>query len=366
MHPRPSFPTTYTEILDRLRSFNPGTYAATRNSFSGSVSFLSPYLTHGVLTLPQVVAEIEKATDRRLPEKFLQELTWREYYRRQWYVYREKIWENLRQRQYKLDRTSLPSAIINADTGIAALDDAIAALYETGYMHNHARMWLAAGVCNFCGTAWQEGAAWLYYHLLDGDMASNCLSWQWVAAASRTQPYMMNQENIDRYSGMVQRGSWLDVSYEQLESIHIPPRFSEHTPPVLVPNFPQTTLQGALESNQRVLLYSPWTLDPTWRSTETGRRIVVFDHQHFTQYPISERRLRFIMGLCQNIPGVEIYVGDVADLPGLAEANIVVRDHPLHAAYPATIERDEDPLLHAWQGNVPNSFMAYWKKLGHY
>ena len=76
--------------------------------------------------------------------------------------------------------SQLPEAVVKAETGIKMLDQAIKNLYETGYVHNHARMWIASLVC-VGQTKWQIPAKWLYYNLLDGDPASNNLSWQWFA-----------------------------------------------------------------------------------------------------------------------------------------------------------------------------------------
>jgi deoxyribodipyrimidine photo-lyase len=55
-------------------------------------------------------------------------------------------------------------------------------LYATGYLHNHARLWLASYLVHLRKVHWRVGADWMYSHLLDGDMASNYLSWQWVSS----------------------------------------------------------------------------------------------------------------------------------------------------------------------------------------
>jgi deoxyribodipyrimidine photo-lyase len=48
---------------------------------------------------------------------------------------------------------------------------------------------------------WQAGARWFLQHLLDGDPASNNLSWQWVASSFSGKPYLFNRENLERFSG---------------------------------------------------------------------------------------------------------------------------------------------------------------------
>lgn len=73
-------------------------------------------------------------------------------------------------------------------------------LKETGYLHNHARMWLAAYVVHWRRVRWQAGARWFLSHLADGDAASNNLSWQWVASAFSSKPYLFNRENLETYT----------------------------------------------------------------------------------------------------------------------------------------------------------------------
>ena len=71
---------------------------------------------------------------------------------------------------------------------------------KLGYLHNHARMWLAGYVVHWRKVKWQAGARWFLQHLLDGDPASNNLSWQWVASTYSHKPYFYNRENVEKYS----------------------------------------------------------------------------------------------------------------------------------------------------------------------
>jgi deoxyribodipyrimidine photo-lyase len=61
----------------------------------------------------------------------------------------------------------MPTAFVDASTGIEAIDLGIESLYETGYMHNHLRMYIAGIACNMSGAHWRTPSQWLYYHLLD-------------------------------------------------------------------------------------------------------------------------------------------------------------------------------------------------------
>ena len=89
---------------------------------------------------------------------------------------------------------------------------------ETGYLHNQARMKVASYVVHFRRVHWSAGADWFLTHLLDGDLGSNHLSWQWVASTFGAKPYIFNQENLDKWSGKRwhQKDSPLNASYEQI------------------------------------------------------------------------------------------------------------------------------------------------------
>jgi deoxyribodipyrimidine photo-lyase len=83
-------------------------------------------------------------------------------------------------------------------------------------------MYTAALFCNIGRAHWRQPARWMYYHLLDGDWASNACSWQWVAGANSSKTYLANQENINRYTGSKQMGTYLDCSYEALADLNPP------------------------------------------------------------------------------------------------------------------------------------------------
>lgn len=204
-------------------------YARSRNFLDGAVTRLSPYLRHGILTL----AEVRDAARLRAPatpiEKFVQELAWREYYGRVHEILGDRVWGDLE--PYKTGRTSaeyadeLPEDIAEARTGLACMDAFARDLRETGYLHNHARMWFAAYVVHFRNVRWQAGASFFLRLLLDGDPASNNLSWQWIASTFSHKPYVFNRANLQRYTNdaycakcpLRERGCPFATSYEQLD-----------------------------------------------------------------------------------------------------------------------------------------------------
>lgn len=75
----------------------------------------------------------------------------------------------------------VPRVFSEKNTGIEAFDQGIQILEQYGYMHNHLRMYLAGTITNISHAYWKNSSLWMYYHLLDGDLASNSCSWQWNA-----------------------------------------------------------------------------------------------------------------------------------------------------------------------------------------
>jgi deoxyribodipyrimidine photo-lyase len=115
----------------------------------------------------------------------------------------------------------MPADVLEARTGIPAIDLAVRELYETGYVHNHARMWLASYLVHLRKVHWHAGAQWMLGHLLDGDLASNHLSWQWVAGTGSSKPYLFNADNVAKYAHEPWHspGTSIDTSYEALDAI---------------------------------------------------------------------------------------------------------------------------------------------------
>ncbi len=115
-------------------------------------------------------------------------------------------------------QADVPVDVREARTGLAAIDEAVSTLYRTGYLHNHARLWLASYLVHLRKVHWRAGADWLYGHLLDGDLASNHLSWQWVAGTGSHKPYLFNADNVARFAPRHWQvnGTLLDTDHDTL------------------------------------------------------------------------------------------------------------------------------------------------------
>ncbi len=359
------FPTSYDLIVERINAINPIKYAKTRNFINGDVTYLSAYISRGVISVQQIKeAVLQKGYKPYEIEKFLQELAWREYYQRVWQVKKELIFADLKQPQPDFLHYQIPTAIVNASTGIQVIDDQINAFYSTGYLHNHIRMYLAAMVCNNAKSHWLTPARWMYYHLLDGDLASNSCSWQWVAGSFSSKKYYCNQENINKYTSTNQVQTFLDENYERIATMPVPNVLEDTTTLDLKTNLPQTEVP-ILDISKPTLLYNSYNLDPVWRATENVNRVLLLEPSHFNKYPVSEKVIDFIIGLSKNIDGIIVYVGEVDALikqyEGLTNSNAFIsKEHPAFEYYPG-IKDSRDWMFPNTEGYYP-SFFGFWKK----
>lgn len=357
---QPEFSTSLASILDRIDQIDPSRYARTRNFIDGDVTYLSPYISRGVISTKTVLDRtLARGFEPQKIEKFIQELAWREFYQRTWQVKEEMIDRDLRQPQEGAENSGMAASLINASTGIDAVDLAINGLYQTGYMHNHLRMYTAAIACNVARSHWLVPARWMYYHLIDGDWASNALSWQWVAGTASSKKYYANQENVNRYCYTAQTGTFLDVDYADFEGMKIPASFAETISPVLTTDLPES---NPLDINNSIptLIYNSYNLDPQWNADLTANRILLLEPSHFRRYPVSPRVMDFIIGVSQNIEGLQIFVGEFGELEkDFHLADIRFKEHPLNKHYIGSEESRD------WMFDVRgsfSSFFSFWKK----
>ena len=217
------FPPTREAALARITAVRPSDYARSRNALDGAVTQLSPYLTHGFVSLPEVLAGVAAQHRLDVQHKFVFELGWRAYFHHVWQHLGAGIFESLHpgvlpDHGYA---TEVPADVRQARTGVPVIDMAVRTLYASGYLHNHARMWLASYLVHLRKVHWRTGADWMVAHLLDGDLASNQLSWQWVAGTGSSKPYLFNADNVARYAPPAWHspGTVIDCSYETLDAM---------------------------------------------------------------------------------------------------------------------------------------------------
>jgi deoxyribodipyrimidine photo-lyase len=365
------FPTDYRLIIERIQLINPIQYSKTRNFINGAVTYLSPYISRGVISVKQLMdAILQKGYKPYQVEKFLQELAWREYYQRVWQHIGDDIWTDIKHPQPDTLHHQMIEAVDKATTGIDAIDAQIKKLYSSGYMHNHPRMYTASLVCNMAKAHWLQPSKWMYYYLLDGDIASNNCSWQWVAAAFASKKYYFNQDNVNKYTFNFQQNTFIDSSYEDITAMAVPDALRPTTDILLQTTLPPTEIP-ALDINKPTLIYNSYNLDPTWRKNEAANRVLLLEPSHFKKYPVSEKVIRFIIDLSKNMDGIILYTGEIADIVSqyttsslLNTEAIISKEHPAFTYYPG-IKDSRDWMFSKVTGYHP-SFFSFWKQCQKY
>ena len=247
------FLPTRAAALVRLEAFLPdaGRYAAESNYVRpghDNVSRISPWVQKRLLLESEIVAAARAQWSFPAVEKFVQEVYWRTYWKG-WLEQRPAAWTRWVEAVPRLrasltaEQGSALAAALAGRTGIAGFDDWARELVATGYLHNHARMWFASIWIFTLKLPWELGAAFFYEHLLDGDVASNTLSWRWVAGLQTPgKTYVARADNIAFYT----------------DGAHSPEagQLASTAFPITEPALPKV---------------AAWTEDPLWSNTAEGR-----------------------------------------------------------------------------------------------
>ena len=203
-----TFITTREEALKELESFiekNIFNYSTQRSFDFGphnrkNVSCLSPYITHRLITELEVTKIVLAKRPYQKVEKFIQEIFWRIYWKG-WLELRPKVWSDFLEDVKSLKEDENYINAINAKTNIDCFNDWVQELKDYNYLHNHTRMLFASIWIFTLGLPWQKGAEFFMKYLLDGDAASNTLSWRWVAGIqTKGKNYIAQNWNISKFT----------------------------------------------------------------------------------------------------------------------------------------------------------------------
>lgn len=167
-------------------------YADRRNRpDTDGTSALSPHLHFGEIGPRQIWAAVAAVSREsgvfpanRGAQVFLSEVGWREFACHLLYHFPQTPAEPLRQDfaafPWRKDAGQL-RAWQTGRTGYPIVDAGMRQLWQTGWMHNRVRMIVASFLVKHLRLSWREGAAWFWDTLVDADLASNTLGWQWSA-----------------------------------------------------------------------------------------------------------------------------------------------------------------------------------------
>jgi deoxyribodipyrimidine photo-lyase len=355
------------DLKNKVLSFSAENYRIGRNYTDGPVSELGPYFTHGVITTREFAQHLISQGGLKACHSILSQLAWREFFQEVWEQKDTAIFTDLKHPQCPVKSSAFPAAFISADCGIQVIDDAVVRLYSTGLMHNHARLWLASCICNVAKFHWFQPSQWLFYHLLDGDLASNSLSWQWVAGSFSNKKYLCNQTNINTYSNTSQRGTVIDTSYEDLWNIVPPSNWHDEIPLVLDDQIPTALKSNNIQpisSGRPIALHSLWNLNPRWLADKDPNRILLIEPSFCKKFPMSARRWQFITNLITTFPSLTVVYDEFTNTNLGNDPACFVQSHPMTKNWDC-ISTTRDKLFPEVKGYFP-SFSQYWKKAQHY
>ncbi len=184
-----------TSALAELQHFlktSVGDYSLSRDlpAIRGT-SRLSPFLHFGEISPRTIWHEAnrwrgEQSSLHTVPglETFLKEVGWREFAYHLLFHFPHTDKEPLRSEfarfPWREDKNGLV-AWQRGQTGFPIVDAGMRELWTTGWMHNRVRMIVASFLVKDLLIPWQKGAEWFWDTLVDADLASNSLGWQWTA-----------------------------------------------------------------------------------------------------------------------------------------------------------------------------------------
>lgn len=303
-----------SKALSKLNNVDAVAYGRNRNFLNGSVTHLSPYLRHGCLTLNETFAAI-KSKFGLSAENILMQLAWRDYWRQVWYSRGNAIYSEMEPPKVALGYAPLTEAVKQGKAGLPCMDAFIDDLLTSGYVHNHARMWLASYIVHHLKIDWREAADWFEAHLLDGDLASNHLSWQWVASTFSSKPYYFNKENLARYTGEKYCAGCtvhcpFDASYETLQArlFTQPASADAKRYPLKSVAMKTATMHKAVA----VFVHDEMLSPNNSVLNQPFPKIFVFDPQLHGDWPLN--RLQFVMDCLSEMMNVEVWVGDTYEV----------------------------------------------------
>jgi len=371
-----AFPPRRDEALRRAQAVDTRSYRRLRDYARGPVSRLSPYITHGLISVPEVFGTVVARGESGPTDRFVQELAWREFFRHVWRHLGDGIGADIREALPGVvysDR--VPQDIVSGATGVPVIDASVRELYQTGYLHNHQRMWLASYMVHMRKVHWRAGADWMYGYLLDGDLPSNHLSWQWIASTFSRRPYLFNADNVQRFAAhLSSRGTGIDRGYEELgqiaaSNVRLEPEPARRETPVeppglyaRPPGFAPDMGLPRVAGNEQVAWVHPWSL----AERPVADRVIGVLHAPFHQaFPWSARRWAFVIGAMQAVSD-EIWIGDLEQLAGALSGGVADVAMTLNPGYREVIGGlrsgvRAEPRLTPDPEDLKPSFSRFWE-----
>ena len=207
-------------------------YAAARD-FPGQkgTSALSPYLAFGQIGPREIASAVEASREQKGGRVYFSEILWREFAYHILFHFPHTTDEPLQSKYADFPWKDAPADLEKwkrGQTGYPIVDAGMRQLWATGWMHNRVRMIVASLLVKHLLISWQDGAKWFWDTLVDADLASNSLGWQWAGGCGAdAAPYfrifnpIIQGKKFDSDGAYVQR--WVpELAKVPAQFIHCP------------------------------------------------------------------------------------------------------------------------------------------------
>ena len=314
----------------QLAGFNVAGYAATRDEVwpapRRGTSALSPYIRHGMLTLPQVWSHVQDGPERDV-QKFRDELAWQEF-ARHWYTRLGTDTRSGTRHELPSMATELPPW----DPTLACMEMCAEELEADGWLVNQARMWLASHFSIRLGGPWRDGEDEFFRHLLDGSRAANRLGWQWTTGAGSSKSYGFSRWQVEKRApglcGQCERSGDCPIeewpAEPQLVKIEPNPKLRRALRPAVEAG-PESVVRNDEPDVVWLTAESMGASDPALAGNPDLPALFVFDEPLLQRLQLSAKRLVFL----------------VETLSELAVDRVVV----LHRGRPAEVLASHQPAV---------------------
>ena len=200
-------------------------------------SRLSPHLHFGEIS-PRQISYYTQALLEQQPrsaqgaQSFLRELGWREFAYYLLFHFPTTVNQPLdlrfQQFAWASDYASALKQWQQGQTGYPIIDAGMRQLWQTGWMHNRVRMLVASFLTKNLLIPWQLGDQWFRDTLVDADLASNVLGWQWTAGCGAdAAPYFRLFNPILQSQKFDPEGSYIkqwcpELRQRSAGTVHLP------------------------------------------------------------------------------------------------------------------------------------------------
>ena len=327
VRPSPRFRGTQAAADHQLATLDVAGYAGSRSEVfpitERGASGLSPYLRHGLHTLPQVWDAVGGAPSKDR-QKFRDELLWQEYAR---HVYARLGGRTRTGLRFEPAVDAAPRAELADpwDRSMACIDAVVGELERDGWLVNQTRMWLASHWSVRHGADWRAGEDRFFTHLLDGSRAANRLGWQWTIGAGTGTPYGFSRWQVDkRAPGLcdhcARRADCPVQDWPNERTLHAAPTSDllRRDPDPSATRGPDVTITTGEPAAVWITAESLGDADPALSAHADLPVVFVFDESLLARLRLSAKRLVFIAERLAELGSrreLEVYLGDpVAEL----------------------------------------------------